>query len=502
VLGVKTWPLWIAAALAGLSWSAGVWPGVWAGAVLAVASVALWRRALVVDVALRRQHYLQACGQLCVFLYWGWYWTPVQSATLLILAQVLFAFGFDWLWQWFRRGRYTLGFGPVPIVFSMNLFLWFKPEWFAWQFVIVALAFVAKDTLRWTRNGCSTHIFNPSAFPLAVASVVLLTTGRSGITWGPEIANTQFYPPYMYLFLFLIGMPGQFLFGVTLMTASAVVSTYLFGLAYFGWTGIYFFYDAYIPISVFLGMHLLFTDPATAPRSELGRILFGCLYGLSTVALYQLLGLWGMPAFYDKLLQVPLLNASVKGIDALAARIAVPRFCPTWTGVARHAGFVSVWAVVFAAMSGLQGVGDRHPGQWLPFWRQACADGRAYACPYLADTTEAFCKQGSPWACNEAGLLHLALARSGEDARRAEERGAAVPLRRGCTLGLDAACWNVQVLESGQGDYRRSAPTMEDLPVVLRGSKGEVRERGGALLTLACTQGWRDVCGSLTVAVE
>ena len=156
------------------------------------------------------------------------------------------------------------------------------------------------------------HIFNPSSFPLAVFSLVLLATGTSGITWGQEIASTQFYPPHMYLMLFLLGLPGQILFGVTSMTMSAVVATYVFGLLYFAATGIYFFYDSYIPIAVFLGMHLLFNDPSTSPRTELGRIIFGALYGLSTVALYQLLGSAGMPTFYDKLLQVPLLNLSIK----------------------------------------------------------------------------------------------------------------------------------------------------------------------------------------------
>ena len=37
-------------------------------------------------------------------------------------------------------------------------------------------------------------------------------------------------------------------------------------------------------------MHLLFNDPSTSPRTELGRIIYGALYGLSTVALYELLG--------------------------------------------------------------------------------------------------------------------------------------------------------------------------------------------------------------------
>ena len=59
-------------------------------------------------------------------------------------------------------------------------------------------------------------------------------------------------------------------------------------------------------------MHLLFTDPSTAPRTELGRMIFGALYGLSTIALYELLGAAGLPTFYDKLLQVPLLNLSIQ----------------------------------------------------------------------------------------------------------------------------------------------------------------------------------------------
>src|SRR4029077_12489836 len=164
-------------------------------------------------------------------------------------------------------------------------------------------------------EGRSAHIFNPSSFPLAIFSLGLMLTGTSDLTWGKAIASTQFYPPHMYLMLFVIGLPGQFFFGVTSMTMSAVVTTYLAGLAYYAVTGVYFFYDSYIPIAVFLGMHLLFTDPSTSPRTELGRIVFGALYGLSTMALYVLLGRAGLPAFYDKLLQVPVLNLSIKLID-------------------------------------------------------------------------------------------------------------------------------------------------------------------------------------------
>ena len=116
-----------------------------------------------VEVVLRRQHYLQVCAQSSVLLYWGWYWRPVYDALPMLLAQVLFAFAFDLLLSWSRCERYALGFGPVPVVFSINLFLWFKAELFGWQFAIVGLGLAAKSLIRWQREGKLVHIFNPSS---------------------------------------------------------------------------------------------------------------------------------------------------------------------------------------------------------------------------------------------------------------------------------------------------------------------------------------------------
>ena len=422
-----------------------LWSFLGAAAALLVWNAILWTarktRTLKLELALKKQHYLQACAQGSVLLYWGLYWPQVYAFAPFILAQLLFAYAFDILLSWSRRDVYILGFAPFPVIFSMNLFLWFKPDWFYFQFAMVAVGLAAKELIRWNKDGRSAHIFNPSSFPLALASLVLLATRASGITWGQEIASTQFYPPHMYLALFLIGLPGQFFFGVTSMTMSAVVAAYLFGRIYFAATGIYFFYDSYIPIAVFLGMHLLFCDPSTSPRTELGRIVYGALYGLSTVALYELLGRAGMPTFYDKLLQVPVLNLSIQAIDRAARSRIFRALDPATLGRAllprqRNLAYLSVWSAVLAVMSATQAVGDDHPGQWLPFWRRACQDGRAYACPYLADMETKFCSQGSGWACNEAGLLHIALSRSGEDLRRLDPAGAAKPLQRGCGLGF------------------------------------------------------------------
>ncbi len=335
---------------------------------------------------------------------------------------------------------------PSPVVFSTNLFPWFKPDWFYLQFLMVAVGLTAKELIRWNRDGRRVHIFNPSSFPLAVFSLALLITGKSAITWGQDIASTQFYPPQMYLMLFLIGLPGQFFFGVASMTMSAVLATYAFGLAYHAATGIYFFYDSYIPIAVFLGTLLLFCDPSTSPKTELGRIVYGVMYGLSTVLLYELLGKAGMPTFYDKLLQVPLLNLSVKLIDRFTGKVRAP-------SRRRNLAYIGVWATAFVAMSSVQGVGDHHPGQYVPFWQKACDDGRAYACPYLADLDLSYCNQGSAWACNDAGLMHIALSRSGEDLRRADQNGFANRLL--VLVRRDTVKRRLSELEYAEGASRR-----------------------------------------------
>jgi hypothetical protein len=447
---------------------------------------------MTLHIVLRAQHYVQACAHTSIFLYWGWHWPPVYELAHLIVAQLLFAYAFDMLLGWSRRDTCTLGFGPVPIILSTNLFLWFKEDWFYLQFLMIAVGFAAKEFIRWNKDGRQAHIFNPSSFALTVFSLSLIATGSSGITWGQDIAITQFYPPHMYLFLFLVALPGQLLFGVTTMTMSAVVTTYLFGLAYYGATGTFYFFDSYIPIAVFLGMHLLFTDPSTAPRTELGRMIFGALYGLSTIALYDLLGAAGLPTFYDKLLQVPLLNLLIKAIDRGGRVGPLRRLDPAAIGrslspLRRNLAYVSIWAIVFGGMSAAQGVGDGHRGQWIPFWQHACSQNRVHACDYLAQLHATFCNAGSGWSCNELGMLQAD--------KKMDLAAAIASMRFGCESGFQPACANVAAARRG-GPWTAGPPPLEELPILLRGSKGPIGDRSPAsLYARACDQGWADSCG-------
>ncbi len=468
------------------------------GVAVLASLVARAGRTLAVEVSIRKQHYLQACAQGSVLLYWGWYWRPVYDAAPLLVAQLLFAYAFDILLAWSRRDTYTLGFAPFPVIFSINLFLWFRPEWFYLQFVMIAVGFLAKELIRWNKDGRRTHIFNPSSFPLAVFSIALILTGNTSMTWGVDIARTQFNPPNIYLMLFLIGLPGQYLFGVTTMTMSAVVTTYLCGLAYFAATGTYFFIDSYIPIAVFLGMHLLVTDPSTSPKTEVGRLIFGSLYGVGNVVLYELLRRAGLPAFYDKLLPVPILNLCIRFIDRVAQlpvlKIVDPaRLGRTLAPRRRNLAWIGVWATIFVAMSAAQAVGDAHPGHRVPFWRQACQDNKRLACENLGLFVSTYCEDGSGWACNERGVLRF----EGKLTDASDPRS---DFSKSCAMGFRPACQNVAMLIA-QGKPRRADPVLQDYPIILRSGKGAIQEHTPSeLFGKACDQGWLSGCENLGLA--
>ena len=450
-------------------------------------------RTFTIEVVLRKQHYIQACAQGSVLLYWGWYWREVYHSAHLIAAQLLFAYAFDILLTWSRRDTYALGFGPFPVIFSINLFLWFKPDWFYLQFLMVAIGFAAKELIRWEKNGKRVHIFNPSSFPLGLFSLVLIVTGTTQLTWGPEIASTLFYAPHIYLFIFLIGLAGQFFFGVTTMTASAALTMYAFGLLYYAATGTYYFFDEYIPIAVFLGMHLLFTDPSTSPQTGQGRIIFGMLYAIGVVILYNVLGSLGAPTFYDKLLAVPLLNLTVKAIDRIARSKSLAWFDPAALGPAlstsrRNLAYIAIWSVAFGVMSAAQGVGDTHRGHWVPFWQQACQDGRRNGCRNLATMEDRYCEAGSGWACNELGILFR---------NRAGAAPALEMFRRACALDFAAGCQNASIVTSS-APVRSAQPGLADYRIVLREGKGPLPPLSAVELNdRACGQGWQAACDEL-----
>ncbi len=466
----------------------------------AAAALLIWQVALIGTVrrsgigrslhtVLRPQHYAQALVQVPLFAYWGYYWRPVYDYAWLLVAQLVFAYAFDMLLAWSRRDKYTLGFGPFPIILSTNLFLWFRDDWFYLQFLMIAVGFLGKELVCWRRDNRRAHIFNPSAFSLGLFSLVLIVTNSTDLTWGQDIATTLTLAPRIYLFLFLIGLVVMYLFSITLIAGSAAVA--LFGLSalYWGWTGVPYFVDSEIPTAVFLGLHLMVTDPSTSPRTPLGKTLFGTLYGLAVFGLYALLGAFGAPTFYDKLLCVPLLNLAVQRIDRLGRSLEEITATSSWGrwALARgNAAHMAVWIVFFGSMTAAGSTDGTHPGDTLPFWQQACAEGRRDACDQLLQIETSYCGDNSAWACNELGHHY----RTGELVASDAERASGF-FSRACELRYRPACFNL--LDPG-GSYR-TEPRGIDLRLLLREGGANLLEMSEeALLARACEHRWTFAC--------
>jgi hypothetical protein len=442
---------------------------------------------------LRPQHYIQALIQLSVFAYWGWYWRPVYDFAWLLVAQLVFAYAFDMLLAWTRRENYVLGFGPFPIIFSTNLFLWFRDDWFYLQFLMLAIGFMGKEFVRWRREGKRVHIFNPSAFSLGLFSLVLIVTNTTELTWAQDIASTLTLAPHIYKFLFAIGLVVMYFFSITLVAGSAAIMLFALSGLYGAVTGVPYFIDSEIPSAVFLGLHLLVTDPSTSPRTPLGKSIFGGLYGVGVFGLYALLGALGMPTFYDKLLCVPLLNLSVQAIDRLVhtlrTRSPWSRLRLDWAASLPNWAHMSVWVAFFVVMTAMGRTDGRHTGDGLPFWQQACAEGRRNACDRLIQLERSYCGDNAGWACNELGG-HFTEGRIME----ADAELATAYFSRACDVRFQAGC--VNLLDPSA--LSRAAPRAIDLRLLLREGGPNLMEMPQAdLYARACDHGWRFACGAV-----
>lgn len=473
-------------------WAAGALLILWTGWLTLVAKGGRTRRILVVKP--RPQHYIQTFCHSCVYAYWGYYWPPVYDFFPLLAGQLLFAYAFDILLSWSRGEDYQLGWGPFPIVFSTNLFLWFKDDVFYWQFLLIAIGFAGKAFVRWERDGKRVHIFNPSAFTLAIFSIVLLATGTTSMTWGQEIASTFSLGPRIYVVLFLIGLVVMYFFSITAVTAGAAATLVGLSALYMQVTGVPYFVDSYIPSAVFLGLHLLVTDPSTSPRTPAGRLIFGVLYGIGVFALYAILTALGTPTFYDKLLCVPLLNLAAPAIDRFVGSLGQPRILHTLRldgPLGRdNLAHMAVWVVFFGWMSTFGAADGMHRGDSLPFWVQACGEQRPHACERLLRIEASYCGDNAGWACNELGRHHVAGQIVGQDLDRAFAYFA-----RACEGRFQAGC--VNLLDASTPS--RVDPRPIDLRLLLReGGPNLLEMPEPQLYERACRHGWSFACTKAT----
>ncbi len=130
-----------------------------------------------------------------------------------------------------------------------------------------------------------------------------------------------------------------------------------------------------------------------------------------------------------------------------------------------------------------------HRGDTIPFWEQACADGRRNACERLVQIESTYCDDNSGWACNELGRHTM------EGKLTAANSVLALGyFARACEARFQAGCVNLLAPES-LAPLSRANPRALDLRLLLREGGTNLMEMPEPdLYARACDHGWNFAC--------
>lgn len=472
--------------------TSGLWGG-WVGAWVLPLLICLWlvrgerHSPLDIKVALAPTQPIQQLAQVMIYVGLSLHWPQMSEQLPLTLAQVAFAFLVDMLWVWSRgESEYRLSLSPTPIVLSINLFLWFRDEWFAFQWLMVVFAVLSRSLFTWERlidtQGMRRRVncFNPSALVICLTGLILILTRSTHMTWGEELAVQHGAGDYAYRIIFAAGLLAQLLAPIGWVTLGGVAGYLFLDVIHFKLTGGYRFIDTAIPPAVFLGLTLLITDPRTIPRGRIGQAFYGLMYSAGSIFIFGLLRSMSTPAtggvpafsptFLDKALAIPLLNLLVPSIDRICG-LSQPAIGARWSG---RIAFFGGWSLLFVGF--VAPLLEDHPGSRLSFWDTQCENlsrnwKQAHppqACMTRDHFLRARCAQGEAALCYNLALSPYL-----------SSDQASLFLERACVAGAARAC-----LDLGEKKYEAALSIRTDST-----KRAEVRA-----LVFGAEEAWGYVC--------
>lgn len=317
---------------------------VWAGAIG-------WRRRAPAPVDFRWDPRIwnQAVAQSTILLYLGLYWPAARAHWWTIALQLAFCLAADALSNWRTRGLIQASASVLPMVLSINLFLWHDDAHFWETALILVLGVMSKTLWRWKNKPSYAHIFNPSAIALAAAGVVYYGLRHSAYI---QLEEPLHLPPNMSEVILMVAFLVQAAYGTATQTLAAIVSMMAFNSA------LALAHIHYAPWPVegqgFIGLTLLMTDPATSPRTVPGRVMSGALYGVLFTS-FQVSFAYAFGTtfvYFSKIFAAPLANLAAPGLDARANRLFAGRAVRALSPAARfwERGAMAAVALLFLVL--------------------------------------------------------------------------------------------------------------------------------------------------------
>ena len=251
---------------------------------------------------IKYNHWVQLIGQIGFFIAWSYYYDQVYLRLPLYIGQIFLAVYLQILIDIYLKRDVRLGISLIPVVFSINFFLWFNVHYYWASLLMIAVAIVFKNfVLVKTKHG-KQHLFNPSVAPMAIATYIILVLHYFNLNHGIYMdAPARMYPiQYAGLILVLVSFLPQYFSRTHMITVGAFIShiviTCFFGFSHF------------IETSTFLAISLLITDPITSPKNYIVQIFYGGLYYFSVRYTENRLIPFGIEPFFAKVIALPILN--------------------------------------------------------------------------------------------------------------------------------------------------------------------------------------------------
>ena len=269
-----------------------------------------------------RAVFFQFFAQLAIYLYWGKFNPVVLERIPLIIHQISFGYLFQFVLCMFYEKKYTVSFSTSAAIMSANLFIWFAPKVYFFHYVVIVATLLGKMFLVRVVNGVERHIFNPSglvSFLLATAISIYSFNDDFNFfeyIYGPQIGAYWLWLPHFDIVVLIascltLWTPNLYLIPISCYTLllGANFATRFFSGKYL--------LDALGKGSVFLGVTLLITDPATSPKTKVGQILFGMSYAVSLALAFTILISFRWNLYYKKVFFICLINLLTPYFDQI-----------------------------------------------------------------------------------------------------------------------------------------------------------------------------------------
>ena len=319
---------------------------------IVAALLAMWGTVLLVrdgftppaagGVAFKFTHALPATLQAIIFGYWASYWPEAFQHLLVIAVQLAVAYAFEFLLMWTLRRPYTFGLGPVPIVLSANLFVWFANGELLLGTLMIAVALSSKALI----HSGGRHIFNPSVLGVSVVGVLCILLP----SWFHyhDIATDFGRPPYMPYLILVLALIPQLRLRTTPVSVGAIASMLGIMLTVLALTGYKKAPSPWWPPWL-LAITLLAPDPATIPAGSMARFLFGMFVGASFYVTAKVLEYSVGTDYFSKVIPIAVANYLVPRFERAGVSVAarVRRLPQAAEPRVYQAAWISVWIIIF-----------------------------------------------------------------------------------------------------------------------------------------------------------